>query len=186
MEKDTSIVWRRVKNKDMARKIVESYTLSDTLFQVKGINGKVQDALQKFITHKILKDELTDVELDMSVTNLHGYSVDSAKGIVTEVTIICFVSGSEDSDVVGKDLKKKFGSYSDLEYSDDENVWYVYIDNTDDIAEFFQDMKKHGFDSADKMVEEVYLEDIKADQEELEQEWKSEDIEQNREYWRSR
>ena len=72
----------------MARKIVESYTLSDTLFQVKGINGKVQDDLQKFITHKILKDELTDVELYMSVTNLHGYSVDSAKCIVTEVTII--------------------------------------------------------------------------------------------------
>ena len=41
-------------------------------------------------------------------------------------------------------------------------------------------MKKHGFDSADKMVEEVYLEDIKADQEELEKEWKSEDIEQSR------
>lgn len=170
----------------MTRKIVESYILSDTLFQVKGINGKVQDALQKFVTHKILKDELTDVELDMSVTDLHGYSVESAKGIVTEVTIICFVSDSEDKDAVGKDLKKKFGSYADLEYSDDENVWYVYIDTTESVADFFQDMKKHGFDSADKMVEEVYLEDIKADQEELEQEWKSEDIEQSREYWRSR
>lgn len=170
----------------MTRKIVESYTLSDTLFQVKGINDKVQDALQKFVTHKILKDELTDVELDMSVTDLHGYSVDSAKGIVTEVTIICFVSDSEDKDAVGKDLKKKFGSYADLEYSDDENVWYVYIDTTEAVADFFQDMKKHGFDTPNKLVDEVSLEDIEADQEALEQEWKSEDIAQNREYWRSR